>query len=304
MSVTARATDGVGNTGAASEEIVAKDTVAPLARDLVATQASTASPTTTVTGTRSEASAVTVTVTDGTTEASAEVPSGEGAFEADVDVASMEPGTLDVLVEVEDAVGNTSASATVTEVRITTTAVLDALPRRVTFGETVVVSGAIEVPEGAPRPSEQVDLVEVRDGTDLVVAPVPLEDGRFAVELTPTGTATYAIRYAGGSLHTASRSNEETVRVAWALRAKAPSTSQQRVRVSGRVDPARAGTRVVVHELVKGEGARSLGRTTTRRNGRFVIRVAVPEGRSRLRVKVPGAQDLAVARVKLTTRRR
>jgi L,D-transpeptidase catalytic domain/Putative peptidoglycan binding domain len=165
----------------------------------------------------------------------------------------------------------------------TQTVTLDASARKISIGQDVTLSGAID-------PATAGETVEIRDAADHVVASATTDgNGEFATTISPSGTRTY--HAAWGSV----TSSDVTVRVrATITAAMTPARLFDDVTVRGRVRPARPGRRVEVELLL---GGREIHTTHAEMDatGRYTATFHVDDpGTYRARATFAG-EDLLVA---------
>uniref|UniRef100_UPI00356A6378 Ig-like domain-containing protein n=1 Tax=Nocardioides sp. TaxID=35761 RepID=UPI00356A6378 len=306
VTVTARATDTVGNPGPQASTTAPRDATAPTVGELTATDSTLAAPTSTVTGVRSESSSVAVSATDGEATVRAAVPAGTGEFSVDLDLSSLETGTITVEAVATDGSGNTGPAATTTTTRDATvpgsTTTLDPTPRRILHGESLVLSGTVtRVEDSEPYGDVHLTAYDERGRVIDLGDVQPDDSGAFSLRITPDHNATYAASYAGDALAAESTSRPQATKVSVRITAKSVQ-KKRKVRVKGSVSPDKAGEKVRLH-LKRGR-YRTIATTKVRANGSYAFRVELPRVKSRLRVVMAATDGNAGGATRLVVRRR
>ena len=177
ITVTARATDTVGNVGAPVSTTATYDSIAPTVTGLAATVVNSSTPSTTVTGTRSETSTVALSASDGTTTVTGAVPSGTGAFSATLNLSTLTDGPVTVTAVPTDAAGNVGSSASGSTRKDTTAPTVTSLAATATnvASPSTTVTGT--------RSEASTVLVSATDGTKTVTGAVASGTGAFTATL-------------------------------------------------------------------------------------------------------------------------
>ena len=304
--VSAVATDGRGNAGPAATTTTTRDATAPTVTGLGASDTTTGSPRTTVTGTRSEQSTVDVSATDGVRTVTGQVTLGNDGFSVELDLGSFSTGVVTISATPTDAAGNPGTTVTTTSMHRAeaSTTTLDPLPAQVVIGSPLTLTGSVErVALGA---SGEVRLTATTsNGAVVDLGAVPLgDDGRFTLDVEPSANADYAATYQGDGANTASTSPTRHVDVAPRLRASSKKgKATRKALVKATVRPATTGTRVLLF-TVEGSTLTRVGATRVKDGGAIRLKVKLPKGRTTLELQVAATADNATVTTRLTARRR
>ncbi|WP_183407861.1 carboxypeptidase-like regulatory domain-containing protein [Nocardioides marmoriginsengisoli] len=138
-------------------------------------------------------------------------------------------------------------------------------------GKRVVVTGALRTITGQPVAGAVLTL-QARAGTSgafrTVGTATTSATGTVSISVAPTAATTYRWVYGGDTDHLATTGPATAVKVAFALTAKAVKRAlshKKAATVWGAATPARAGTTVVLQQLVKGSWRTLSTRTTVRK---------------------------------------
>ena len=108
--------------------------------------------------------------------------------------------------------------------------------------------------------------------------------------------------YDGDANAAASTSESQATKVATRVVAKSKN-KRYKTKVYGKVTPNKAGQTVRLYRVKRGRYV-SIAKTTVRPRGRYVFLVKLPQGKSRLKVRVAAGDGNAAGATRLVVRRR
>lgn len=280
---TATVTDARGNAGSGATTFTV-DGTGPSQTSAAPTTGSTVTPPATVSVAFSEplgSGSITIPGVAGTSAVSgstvtftpaATIPDGSHTATASVTDAQGNPGTGTTTFTVDDALA-TSSTTFNTPPGIVTTGATVTLSGKVNRSDTSVAAGGVEIA-----------VLDDAGSSGVVTTVTPANDGTWSVALKPTKNGRYTASYLGDAENSVSSSVERSVRVRVLITAKSKAgPATKRARVKGTVSPNKAGEKIRLYDATSGK---LLATATVKPSGRYKFVLALPKGKTKLRVEM------------------